>query len=88
MTTAPMRIFALGNGLMPMLALKPVSDRNCGNADGERQGANQLGFHHSPSTSRQSALADDMVQCTIAFKRPSVRQTVLRLACLRAGNNI
>ena len=80
MTTAPLRIIALDNGLTPMLALKPVSNQNGGNADGERHGANQLGFHHSPYTSGQSALAPDMVQCKIAFKRAFVRQTVLRLA--------
>jgi len=80
MTTAPMRIIALDTGLTPMLALKPVSDHNSGNTDGERHGANQLGFHHSPYTSGQSPLAPDMVQCKMAFKRHSVRQTVLRLA--------
>ena len=85
MTTAPLRIIALDNGLTPMLALKPVSDHNSGNTDGERHGANQLGFHHSPYTSGQSALAPDMVQCKIAFKRAFVRQTVLRLALARAS---
>jgi hypothetical protein len=82
MTTAPTRIIALGNCLMPMPALKPVSDQDRGNANGERHGANQLSFHHSPYTSRQSALAPRYGAVQTAFKRPSVRQTVLRLCRL------
>jgi hypothetical protein len=77
-----MRIFALGNGLMPMLALKPISDQNRGNANGERHSANQLGFHHSPYTSRQSALAPAYGAVQHGVKRPSVRQTVLAVRLL------
>jgi hypothetical protein len=64
-------MIAFGNGSMPMLALKPISDQNRENANGKRHGANQIGFHHSPFASRKAPLP--AIWCSAVCVQASLR---------------